>query len=127
MLRRMRKVGVRTLVLLVGDFARYDPVPRRPRQCSRIRSTGWPAAADRGVTWQQFEATPAARTWAQRANDVIATIKDLDIAIRDAETGQRGYLLTGDNDYLAPYEAALDKVTFLQGDLQRLTSEDRSE
>jgi signal transduction histidine kinase len=123
----MRKVGVRTLVLLVGDFARYDPVPRRPRQCSRIRSTGWPAAADRGVTWQQFEATRAARTWAQRTNDVIATIKDLDIAIRDAETGQRGYLLTGDNDYLAPYEAALDKVTFLQGDLQRLTSEDRSE
>jgi CHASE3 domain sensor protein len=50
------------------------------------------------VTWQQFEATRAARTWAQRTNDVIATIKDLDIAIRDAETGQRGYLLTGDND-----------------------------
>jgi CHASE3 domain sensor protein len=58
---------------------------------------------------------------------VIATIKDLDIAIHDAETGQRGYLLTGDNDYLAPFEAALDKVTFLQRELQRLTSEDRSE
>jgi len=27
--------------------------------------------------------------------------------LRDAETGQRGYLLTNDEDYLRPYEEAL--------------------
>jgi signal transduction histidine kinase/CHASE3 domain sensor protein/CheY-like chemotaxis protein len=80
-----------------------------------------------GVTWEQLGAARTARAWAQHTNEVIATIKDLDIAIRDAETGQRGYLLTGDNDYLVPYETALGKLAFLQNELQRLTSDDRSE
>ena len=30
--------------------------------------------------------------------------------IQDAETGQRGYLLTGEDRYLQPYEAALRQV-----------------
>jgi CHASE3 domain sensor protein len=80
-----------------------------------------------GVSWEQLRAARTSRVWAQHINQVIATIKDLDIAIRDAETGQRGYLLTGDDDYLTPYQSALGKVAFLQGELQRLTSEDQSE
>jgi len=31
-------------------------------------------------------------------------------AVRDAETGQRGYLLTDDTEYLQPYEAALTEL-----------------
>ncbi len=32
-------------------------------------------------------------------------------AVQDAETGQRGYLLTGDKQYLLPYQAAADSIT----------------
>jgi PAS domain S-box-containing protein len=40
--------------------------------------------------------------------------------LTDAETGQRGYLLTGNPDYLAPYEAAR---TRLPADFERLRAE----
>ena len=30
--------------------------------------------------------------------------------VQDAETGQRGYLLTGDAPYLAPYRSAVDAL-----------------
>jgi adenylate cyclase len=36
---------------------------------------------------------------------------------QDAETGQRGYLLTGQPDYLAPYESAIRRV---DGDIEAL-------
>jgi PAS domain S-box-containing protein len=42
------------------------------------------------------------------AEDLAAT--RLLATVRDAETGQRGYLLTGDASYLPPYDAALQRV-----------------
>lgn len=41
------------------------------------------------------------RTWAYRK-----AITDVLIALRDAEIGQRGYLITGNADFLAPYRSA---------------------
>src|SRR4051812_34683548 len=41
-------------------------------------------------------------------------------AVRDAETGQRGYLLTFDEGYLAPYTAALGTIGRHQARLQAL-------
>ena len=40
-------------------------------------------------------------------------------ALQDAETGQRGYLLTDDKSYLAPYEAAIESIP---GRLDRLAT-----
>lgn len=76
-----------------------------------------------GVTWDRTNAARSAREWSQHTYDVLETIADLNLAIRKAETGQRGFLLTGKDDYLAPYEASLGQVGFLQGELQRLTSD----
>ena len=76
-----------------------------------------------GVTWDRFNAARTARIWGQHSNDVLVTIKELDLAVYAAETGQRGYLLTGDDDYLAPYNAMLGQVAYLQGELQRLTAD----
>ena len=54
-------------------------------------------------------------------NDLVATI-ELISRLTDAETGQRGYLLTGSDDYLVPYEksksvipALLDRVAEAAG------------
>jgi CheY-like chemotaxis protein/signal transduction histidine kinase/CHASE3 domain sensor protein len=44
------------------------------------------------------------------SHDVILAMTDLTSALQDAETGQRGYLLTGKDQYLAPYSEALGAV-----------------
>ncbi len=80
-----------------------------------------------GVTWDRFSAARTARMWAQHSDDVLVTIKELNLAVYAAETGQRGYLLTGDDEYLAPYNAMLGQVAFLQGELQRLTADNPAE
>ncbi|MGI4975753.1 MAG: CHASE3 domain-containing protein, partial [Janthinobacterium lividum] len=76
-----------------------------------------------GATWERLDAARAARAWSQHSYEVLGTLQELSIAVRDAETGQRGFLLTGGDEYLAPYQAALGRVGFLQGELQRLTAD----
>jgi signal transduction histidine kinase/ActR/RegA family two-component response regulator len=49
--------------------------------------------------------------------EVKNAIGDLFSRLQDAETAQRGYLITGDNQYLAPYQAALKAI---EPDLQKL-------
>ena len=80
-----------------------------------------------GLTWDRSSASRSAREWSDHTYQVLGTIKDLDLAVRDAETGQRGFLLTGNRDYLAPYEAAIGQVSFLQGELQRLTADNTAQ
>jgi CheY-like chemotaxis protein/CHASE3 domain sensor protein len=43
--------------------------------------------------------------------EVIEQAQTLMSTLQDAETGQRGFLLTGDEDYLAPYTAARARYT----------------
>jgi two-component system CheB/CheR fusion protein len=43
--------------------------------------------------------------------------------LKDAETGQRGYLLTGDASYLKPYDEAVTRVHGIQARLRELTSD----
>ncbi len=49
--------------------------------------------------------------------EAIDTTKDVLIALDDAETGQRGYLVSGDKRYLAPYEKAMERLHLLQNQL----------
>ena len=44
------------------------------------------------------------------AREARTAAVDLRTALQDAETGQRGYVITGEDAYLAPYEAALDII-----------------
>ncbi len=43
--------------------------------------------------------------------------------LKDAETGQRGYLLTGDPAYLEPYQSAIDASSRMIGELRALTND----
>ncbi|HYZ22898.1 MAG TPA: CHASE3 domain-containing protein, partial [Rhodopila sp.] len=66
----------------------------------------------------------AARATLRQTYAVIAATGDLGIAIRDAERGQRGFLLTGKDTYLPPYYQGVDQVARLQDTLLRLTADD---
>ena len=47
--------------------------------------------------------------WVKHTFRVLEEIDHISSALKDAETGQRGYLLTGKNEYLAPYLTAVEK------------------
>ncbi|WP_407530424.1 CHASE3 domain-containing protein [Methylobacterium oryzisoli] len=79
------------------------------------------------VTWERLNAARVAREWSQHSYRVLGTTKDLAIALRDAERGQRGYLLTGRDDYLGPYNEARDRIGVLQGELQTLTADNAAQ
>jgi len=55
--------------------------------------------------------------------EAIDTTKDVLIALVDAETGQRGYLVSGDRRYLEPYEKALERLGQLRTDLSNMVSD----
>ena len=76
-----------------------------------------------GLAWDRFAAVQAGDRWVQHTREVLTSIRKLQIDVRDAESGQRGYLLTGDSRYLIPYEKAAGSVGVLQNDLQRLTAD----
>jgi len=55
--------------------------------------------------------------WVSHTHEVLSEIEQAMSTLKDAETGQRGYLLTGERPYLEPYEQALPR---LRGQLARL-------
>ncbi|GJD56332.1 CHASE3 domain-containing protein [Methylobacterium dankookense] len=75
------------------------------------------------ATWERLNASRQAREASQHSYDVLLALKDLAVALRDAERGQRGYVLTGRDEYLAPYGSARDRLGVLQGELQKLTAD----
>ncbi|MEJ1958512.1 MAG: CHASE3 domain-containing protein [Nitrosomonadales bacterium] len=55
------------------------------------------------------------------ARGVLNVANDLLSSLKDAETGQRGYLLTGDELYLEPYLAAHNSINGHLNDLRQIT------
>jgi len=52
---------------------------------------------------------------------VIGTLHQTLLAVEEAETSQRGFVITGDNNFLAPYRKSKDQIVpAVEGDLTRL-------
>ncbi|MEH2287140.1 response regulator [Nostoc sp.] len=54
---------------------------------------------------------------------VLSQLEDLKLQLTNAETGQRGYVLTGEQRYLEPYNAAIQVLDQKFKDLQNLTAD----
>ena len=63
------------------------------------------------------------RDWIEHTYQVISVLENTLQRITDAETGQRGYLLTGDRSYLAPYRQALTELNALPERLRVLVKD----
>jgi len=59
------------------------------------------------VFWRQKEASLEAKSWVTHTYEVISHIDALLTNVKEAQAGQRGYLLTGTEEYLESYEEAL--------------------
>lgn len=60
-----------------------------------------------------------------RSHEVLDALRDTLAALTDAETGQRGYIITGEAPYLEPYEAALGVIRTHQSRLRELSADNR--
>lgn len=65
----------------------------------------------------QSRAFTAGKAWVDHTTNVIMSIQSVQITVLDAQTGTRGYVLTGDPSYLTPYR---DAVKLLPRQLQGL-------
>jgi signal transduction histidine kinase/DNA-binding response OmpR family regulator/CHASE3 domain sensor protein len=59
------------------------------------------------------------------SNEVISGVDNIISYLKDAETGQRGYLLTGNKVFLAPYTGSSEKVKHLYEKLKDLTKDNK--
>jgi PAS domain S-box-containing protein len=59
------------------------------------------------VGWRAAQSSVAASEAIARNKDTLLNLDRVLMAVRDAEAGQRGYLLTGRDSYLQPYNAAV--------------------
>lgn len=57
--------------------------------------------------WQLEQHRQESRKWVHHSHEVMNEVHNLSAKLKDLELGERGYLLTGDEKFLAPYKTAL--------------------
>ncbi len=76
--------------------------------------------------WESYRNTTRfaeAAEWQKHTHEVLRTLDETVARVVDAETGQRGYLLTGDEAYLKPYRDAIKNLDQITAQLKNLTSD----
>jgi PAS domain S-box-containing protein len=79
--------------------------------------------ADAWVTKRQLNQQIETGLWVSHTRQVQLQISDVESLLKDAETGQRGFLYTGQEQYLAPYSQAVTEVDSHVNALAELTSD----
>ena len=80
-----------------------------------------------GLAFHQYFRFSVASNGIDRTHQVINSIDGLLSRLLDAESGARGYLLTGGAPFLAPYAAAEPRVTAASAELVALVENDQAQ
>ncbi|HEX3855978.1 MAG TPA: CHASE3 domain-containing protein [Verrucomicrobiae bacterium] len=78
------------------------------------------------IGWLSYRTTTnlvATENWVSHTHEVIATLESGSAILTDAETSQRGYLLTGDEKFLQDSKNAQAQITDWSGKLWKLTTD----
>jgi diguanylate cyclase (GGDEF)-like protein len=81
-----------------------------------LLAAGW-FAVDSGRAYLAAEAE------ADRLRDAERAVLAVEVSLRRAESGQRGYLLTGRQEYLRPYEIAIEDIDAQMQETRELLSD----
>jgi PAS domain S-box-containing protein len=81
--------------------------------------------ATAGFVWWSLTRQDASAAWVDHTTEVIDHAQQVRSLLTDAETGQRGFLITGKETYLAPYHAALAQLPAELLRLKRLTADNQ--
>lgn len=79
--------------------------------------------ADAYVTKRQLDQQIETGLWLSHTRQVQLQIGEVESLLKDAETGQRGFLYTGSEPYLRPYDNAVTQVVGHIDQLAKLTSD----
>jgi PAS domain S-box-containing protein len=74
-----------------------------------------------GFSWYTIENLINSNGWVQHSNLVIQKLENTISIMKDAETGQRGFLLTNRQEFLDPYNGSYQKAVALANELKLLT------
>jgi PAS domain S-box-containing protein len=76
---------------------------------------------DAGLALHNIREVSVSLQWVSHTNEVLTRLEAVLSTLKDAETGQRGYLLTGEATYLEPYREAVDRLPGQIAALRQLT------
>lgn len=74
-----------------------------------------------GVTYRNTLKTINDSSWVDHTEEVLIALENTFSTLKDAETGQRGYLITGQEEYLDPYHSAIKSVNKYLQQVKNLT------
>ena len=75
------------------------------------------------VAYTNISKLTATSEWVTHTHEVLEHIAGVMSLLKDAETGQRGYLITGDEAFLEPYHTGSGGVLSMIKDLRKLTAD----
>ncbi|HEY4590095.1 MAG TPA: CHASE3 domain-containing protein, partial [Thermoanaerobaculia bacterium] len=81
------------------------------------------ALADAVVSYRMTLRLIENERWVTHTHEVLNELEGTLSALKDAETGERGYIITGDESYLAPYKTGIVEVQEHLGSLRSLTAD----
>ena len=79
------------------------------------------------VSYQSTTGFIASAESVTHTHQVLQKLEALLSRLKDAETGQRGYLLTGEERYLQPYNGSLEAVDSLLKEIRKLTADNANQ
>lgn len=88
--------------------------------------TFWAVAVFATITYINTVAIQHSENLSKQAHDLREATQQVMAAMKDVETGQRGFLLTGDPDFLTPHEIGTKKAAKHLAELNRLTDSDQA-
>jgi len=75
------------------------------------------------VSYRSFVKLATTSQWVTHTHQVLEHVSGLYGQIKDAETGQRGYVITGDEAFLEPYQTGSASVANVLKELRQLTAD----
>src|SRR5256885_11724985 len=75
------------------------------------------------TSWRNIQQQSEDARWVAHTHEVITTLAQLLGAIQEAESDERGFIITGDETYLAPFEAAVAETEQRRTHLMELVSD----
>ncbi len=78
------------------------------------------------IGWISYRSTTGLIDTAQQVDHTHQVLENLDLltsTMKDAETGQRGYIITGEDSYLEPYNAAVGQADQILKEVRTLTQD----
>ena len=79
--------------------------------------------ASGAVAYLNFQTLKQDSALVVHSGETLTALEDVLSTVKDAETGQRGYLLTDNESYLGPYNAAVEQIGHRLDALRRLTTD----